>query len=139
MRVSHARTDSGFIEMSVDVRHDPANRKAQAAELRNDAEYRLVGDIVADEDRIAVGEWRAVHQVADRIGLVDAGRFDLDDELAGQNFNCAGRGIGANLVDRRAHRIGFFGRQPIVQSERIAFVLGEDAGAEFGHARRACA
>ncbi len=82
---------------------------------------------------LRVREWRMLHQFAHRIGLVDAGRLDLDDELAGQDFDRARRDFGANLVDGGAHRSRLVGRQPIMQGERIALVLGENARPEFGH------
>ncbi len=75
MRVKPGANRFRLIEMSIDVRHNPADRKSQAAELRNDAEHRLIGRIVADKNRIAAGERRMAHQFADRIGLVDAGRL----------------------------------------------------------------
>src|SRR5271165_6816160 len=77
-------------EPPVDRGCDTAHRKAQAAELRHDAKHRLVGNIVADEDRAALGKWRVPHQFAYCFGLVDAGRLDFDDEVARQNLNAAG-------------------------------------------------
>src|SRR5580698_1777965 len=80
-----------LIKMAVDVDRHPADGESQAAELRNDAEHRLVGSVVADEDRIALRERCAPHQFADGIGLADAARLDLDDEFAGQYLDGARR------------------------------------------------
>src|SRR5580692_11740840 len=109
--------------MSVDLGDDFSDRKSQSAEFWNDAEYRDVGGIVADENWIAVGKWRVGHQVAYRAGFADAGSLDLDDELSRQDFDGPRRGGLANLLDRSAQFRLSVWRQAIVQRQRIALVF----------------
>src|SRR5690349_15905183 len=106
--------------MAVDVRDHAADGKTQAAELRQDWEYRLVGRVVADENRVTALERRIFHQLAYRAGFVDSRHFDLEDELAGQDLNRSARRRGADIGDRGAQRVALIRCKPIMQGERIA-------------------
>ena len=68
-----------------------------------------------------------LHQFRDRQCFADARRLDFDDSFAGQNLDHAGGQLVADGDDGRLQRGTEIGRKPIVQRERIAFVLDENA------------
>ena len=75
-------------------------------------EDQLVGDVVADEDRVAVRERRIAHQLAHGGALVESDLLDLQDELAVQNLDRARAGFSAQIrVDGRFHGVLQFGRR----------------------------
>src|SRR6516165_9520485 len=104
--------------MAVNVPDHTADGKAKAAELRKNREYRLVGRIVADENRLTALKRRILHQLAHGAGLVDAGCLDFEDELAGQDFDRPARRRSADILDRR--------------TQGIALVLGQNSRTELG-------
>src|SRR5262249_53018740 len=71
----------------------PADRNADAAELRHDGDCRLVGGVVADEDRPTASEGRVPHQLPHTRSLVETDRLDLEDEFAGKNLDRLGRDL----------------------------------------------
>ena len=91
--------------MAVDARDDAADRKAQAAELGNDAEHRLIGNVVANENRAPAAKWCMLHQLYHRRRLADARRLDLDNGFAGQHLDRAGGQLVAYGDDRRLQRL----------------------------------
>ena len=78
------------VEMTMHAGNDAADGESEPAEIRNDAEDRLVGRVVADENRMPVVEWRVVHQLADGGRLAHPGRLDLEHLLARQHIDAAG-------------------------------------------------
>lgn len=59
-----------------------ANFYRHSLQLINDAESRLVGQIIADKNRFAAGEWRLLHERGNRLPFVDAAGFNLHHALA---------------------------------------------------------
>ena len=74
-----------------------------------------------------------------RCALLTPRRFDLEDELARQDLDCVGGQSRANGIDGGVQRRPEIGRKPIMQRERIALVLDENARARFASAPPACA
>ena len=72
-----------------------------------------------------------LHQFRDRQCFADARRFDFDDSFARQNLDRAGGQLLADGGDGRRQRGTEIGSEPIVQGERIAFVLDENARAQL--------
>ena len=123
-----------LLEHAGDALHLAADREADAAEFRHHRESRLVGHVVADEDRAAALERRVLHQFAHRRALVERGLLHLDDGLAGQDLD-RGRGKArADRADLVAHLVAEMRRLPVVHRERIALVLDHDAGLAVGDA-----
>src|SRR5439155_21606114 len=96
-------------------------------------EHAFVGIIVADEHRPPAGEWRKLHQPSHRFSFVEALMFDLDHGLPRQRLES--RYFRADCIDRALDRSLELWRLAIVQRQRIALVLDDDAGAERGDAR----
>ena len=110
--------------------------KAQPAESGNDVEHRLVGGVVADEDRMPTGERRVPHQGVDRVAFVDAGGFDLEHELARQDVDGMVRLPRADAFDGRLQRRPQMRRKAVMQRQRITLVLDQNTGPEFAQGRK---
>jgi hypothetical protein len=77
------------LEYSVGSFHLALDGESISAKFRQDREHRLVGGVVADEDRGAVRERLTGHQLGDGRALVEILGLNLDDGLAEQRFNLA--------------------------------------------------
>ncbi len=107
----------------------PPDREPHAAERGQLRENQLIGHVVADENRPAAGKRRLRHQPANRLAFADARALDLEHRLARQHFQrLAGKfrahgyryaGAGASCCLRRG---------AVMQRQRIALVLDQDAG-----------
>ena len=91
MRASQARTDSGLSKCpltSATMRPTEKPKPPNCEMTPNTG-----SSVVSSPMKIGLrsGERRAFHQFAHRVGLVDAGRLDLDDQLAGQDLDRARR------------------------------------------------
>ena len=80
----------------------------------------FVGQIVADEDRLAAGKRRACQQGGNAFSLVVAGLLELGDHLA---FLHRKTGLLREEPEKRQDLIAEFRRLPEMDRERRAFVL----------------
>ena len=112
-----------------DVQHVPAVVPPRLGESG------FVRGVVADEQRPTALERWIAHELADRRALVEAGRLDLYDRFAAQDFYRAGRLLRYDCADDGKDRLLFVGRQSIVDGQRIVLVLDEDAAPEVGDCR----
>ena len=80
-----------------------------------------------------------LHQFATASRFADARWFDFDDRLARQDLDGAGWAIGRRCRRPPPQRGAEIESKPIVQGERIAFVLDENAGPKLASGWRECA
>ena len=79
------------LEHAGDALHFAPDRETDAVEFRQHLECRLVGHVVADEDRAASLERRVLHQLAHRGALVERGLLHLHHRFARQDLDRASR------------------------------------------------
>jgi hypothetical protein len=111
-----------------------AHLDAEAAPPLHGGKADFVGDVVADEDGGAAGERGLGQEVLDRMARARAARLGFHDHLA------ALQGDAGRFVDGLLHRLQAvvfqLGRQPVVQRQRAALVLHQQARVACGHAAR---
>lgn len=114
--VGQAITGGGFT-----VRPD---QDAGAAEPRAGGETRLVGEIVAEEQRAMPGERRARHQRGDRRALVVAGQAQLDHHFAVLNVE---RVLAREILDQHMRLAFDFGDEAIMHADAERLLLDHHA------------
>ena len=107
------------------------DRDPDAVKIGHDLEHAQVGFVVTDEERPAIGKRRVGHQFANGGGLGETGLLDFHHQLAGQQLDRGRLELIANLGSSLPHEAFLFRSQPVVQRQRVALVLEDDAGPRF--------
>src|SRR4029079_14706600 len=118
-RIQRAAYLGRILEDSSEPGEISGNAKTFSADFGQDLEYRLIGDIVADEYRHAPAERCMGHQLADTLSFADSRPLDLEHRLAEQQFSRLGRKCRACGRDVTAQLLGILRRLPIVQRKGI--------------------
>src|SRR6185437_2355470 len=124
-------------EYSSQPREITTDAETLAANFRQHFENRLIGDIIADENRDATGKGRMRHQLANARAFVDTRPLDFEYRLSQEQF---GR-FGGKLLARCGHvmpqAFGILRRLAIVQRQRIVFVFNDDIGTDIASVGKA--
>lgn len=106
-----------------------ADQHAVAAKLTDGEEAVLVGEVVAEEDRLGALERGLGHEGADGVALARAGRSQLYDHVAGLQGQAGDRRQALGQIDRLLLAVG---GQAVVQGQAERLVLDQQARVAVG-------